>query len=393
MKITPLSISSSTLVNALGLGKNETLKALKNHQTGLAKITYSHSDFAAYLGKVAGVEKVVLEPKLQQFHCRNNQLAKLGLDADDFRQQVDEAIYRYGKHRIGVFIGTSTSGMTATESAYRHYHTHNKMPDDFDILHTHNVASAQNYVQQSLGLTGAAMTISTACSSSAKVFVSAYRHIKSGVCDAAIVGGVDSLCLTTIYGFSSLQLISEQLCRPYDVNRNGINIGEAAGFVLLEKTKTAKHIKLKGYGESSDAYHMSSPQPQGQGAKIAMQNALNSAGLAAKDIDYINLHGTATRANDAAEAQAVLSVFADEVDCSSTKGITGHTLGAAGITEAIICELVLANQWLPGTVNLQDPDPDLAIQAMTNSRHKKCQNVLSNSFGFGGSNCSLVFGL
>jgi len=297
-------------------------------------------------------------------------------------------------------MGTSTSGKAETERAYRERDLDGKLPSDFDIMFTHNMASVQSYVQHSLGIRGVGLTISTACSSSAKVFATAQRHIKAGLCDAAIVGGVDSLCLTTFYGFNSLQLISSDLCRPWDVNRNGINIGEAAGFALLEKKSNlssmqqkTKLVKLKGYGESSDAYHMSTPDKEGLGANKAMLAALSRSGLESSDIDYINLHGTATPSNDSAEAQGLIRTFTDNsITCSSTKGYTGHTLGAAGITEAIICNLVLQHNILPGTINLQNPDPKLPVTVLETSGPGRVNNVMSNSFGFGGSNCSLVFG-
>ena len=214
----------------------------------------------------------------------------------------------------------------------------------------------------------------------------------SGLCDAAVVGGVDSLCLTTLYGFNSLQLVSPDLCCPCAPGRAGISIGEAAGFALLERDADAAYTLL-GYGESSDAYHMSTPHPEGRGAAKAIKNALTSASLSVSDIDYINLHGTATPSNDAAEDRAVTSVFGSDVACSSTKGWTGHTLGAAGITEALICMLVLENQFLPASLNLTAPDPALKIQMLSENSKQNVKNVISNSFGFGGSNCSLIFGL
>ena len=260
------------------------------------------------------------------------------------------------------------------------------------MLHTHNPASVQNYIQYSLGLDGAGLTISTACSSSAKVFATAHRYLETGLCDAAIVGGVDSLCLSTLYGFNSLQLISPDPCRPWDADRKGINIGEAAGFMLLERfSESNDGIKFKGYGESSDAYHMSTPHPEGIGSKSAMTSALMRSGLEVTDIGYVNLHGTATPSNDYAEAQALYNMFSS-VPCSSTKGITGHTLGAAGITEAIICSLVLEHDLVPANVHLRNPDPELPIEVLQTTIDLSVDNVMSNSFGFGGSNCSLVFG-
>jgi len=236
--------------------------------------------------------------------------------------------------------------------------------------------------------------VSTACSSSAKVFGNAARTIAAGVCDAAVVGGTDSLCLMTLYGFRSLGLTSPGPCRPFDVDRDGISVGEGAGFALLEKTDRAEtgSALLLGVGESSDAHHMSSPHPEGLGARIAMQQALESAGLRPGDIDYINLHGTATKTNDASEDKAVAEVFGSGTPCSSTKGATGHLLGAAGITEAIISMLAIERGLMPGSANTRNVDPELKSRYLIENQNARVGRVLSNSFGFGGSNCSLVLG-
>jgi 3-oxoacyl-[acyl-carrier-protein] synthase-1 len=237
--------------------------------------------------------------------------------------------------------------------------------------------------------------VSTACSSSAKVFAAAARMLAAGLIDAALVGGVDSLCLTTLYGFNSLELLSPEPCRPFAAERKGLSIGEAAAFILLERpadSLNAEDVLLLGTGESSDAHHMSSPHPEGLGARMAMAAALQAAGLQASDIDYINLHGTATPSNDAAEGRAVAALFGDRVPCSSTKGATGHTLGAAGGLEAVISALALRHGFLPGGVNTRQVDPGIPIQYLTANRERAPRRVLSNSFGFGGTNCSLVLG-
>lgn len=395
MSISPLILSASSMVNALGCGKQATLDALQQKHSGLRPST--GLAFSTWLGEVAELENIRLEESLQHFNCRNNQLAKLALDSDNFRDAVEKAKQHYDADRIGVFLGSSTSGSAETEKAYLKRDENGDLPENFDFMHTHNFTSLLNYTQQSLGLTGVGHVISTACSSSAKVFAAAHRHIESGFCDAAIVGGVDTLTETSLYGFHSLQLISNEPCRPWDENRKGINIGEAAGFVLLEKPaeapSTSKSIILKGYGESSDAYHMSTPHPEGKGAALAMQKALATANLNPQDIHYINLHGTATPSNDAAEDKAIMSLFGKNVDCSSTKGWTGHTLGAAGITEALICLLVLENQFLPASLNLTTPDPALHSQILLENSEQEVKYVMSNSFGFGGSNCCLLLGL
>jgi 3-oxoacyl-[acyl-carrier-protein] synthase-1 len=210
------------------------------------------------------------------------------------------------------------------------------------------------------------------------------------VCDAAIVGGADTLCLTTLYGFRSLELTSSEPCRPFDARRDGISIGEGAGFALLEKT--GHGLRLLGIGESSDAYHMSTPHPEGAGAKLAMSRALASAGLGAADIDYINLHGTATRTNDAAEDKAVVELFGARTPCSSNKGATGHLLGAAGVTGTLISALAIRHGLLPGSANTRTVDPALKSRYLVENEEAAVKRVLANSFGFGGSNCSLVLG-
>ncbi|CAC9645865.1 3-oxoacyl-[ACP] synthase (EC 2.3.1.41) FabV like [uncultured Gammaproteobacteria bacterium] len=389
--IDSLQVTASTLVNALGNGKRFTLDAMFDGSSGLRNSSYPEMNFNTFLGLVDKVEDVELEDHLAKFSCRNNKLAKLALDVDNFRDEVDRAVNKYGKNRIGVFIGTSTSGIAETENAYIGRDKNTGKLLNIDMLYTNNTGSVQRYVCRSLGLTGVGMVISTACSSSAKVFASAHRYITAGLCDAVIVGGVDSLCLTTLYGFNSLQLISQDICRPWDKNRQGINIGEAAGFMLLEKSNNNNCIHLTGYGESSDAHHISSPHPEGVGGKIAIEKALVSSGIKPSDVDYINLHGTATLSNDYSESKGLSSVFNPEIMCSSTKGMTGHTLGAAGINEAIICTLALENSIIPANINLRTIDDNLPIRVPTKCIKQSLNHVMSNSFGFGGSNCSLIF--
>jgi len=348
------------------------------------------------IGEVEGVDQVRLPPALAAWDCRNNRLAELGLAQDGFADAVRAVAARVGAARVGVFLGTSTSGILQTELAYRRRDAASgALPADFDYAHTHNTYSVTGYARARLALAGPAWTVSTACSSSAKVFAAARRMIEAGLIDAALVGGVDSLCLTTLCGFNSLELLSSEPCRPFDADRNGIAIGEASAFILLERPTAsldADAVLFLGAGESSDAHHMSSPHPDGLGARMAMAAALDSAGIAADDIDYINLHGTATPSNDAAEGKAVAALFADQVPCSSTKGATGHTLGAAGGLEAIVCALALQDGFMPGGVNTRRIDPAIPLQYLTANRDTPPHRILSNSFGFGGTNCSLVLG-
>ena len=395
--MTPLLLSSYTATTSLGQGLAATLSSLREGRSSLQPCNFETVQLDTWIGEVATVDSQKLPKSLAHYDCRNNRLAQFGLETDGFADSVRSAITRYGSDRVGIFLGTSTAGILQTELAYRQRDpVSGALPDDFNYRTTHNSFSLAEFTRDYFGLTGPAMAISTACSSSAKVFAAATRQLACGTIDAAIVGGVDSLCLTTLYGFASLQLTSSQPCRPYDANRNGISVGEAAAFALLERapaTPAAGAILLLGTGESSDAYHMSSPHPEGLGAKLAMQAALRSAGLTPADIDYLNLHGTATPANDAAEGKAVAALFGDTVPCSSTKGATGHTLGAAGAVEAIICALALSHDLLPGSPNTEQLDPDIPLQYLLRARSGKLRHALSNSFGFGGSNCSLVLGV
>jgi 3-oxoacyl-[acyl-carrier-protein] synthase I len=372
------------------------LDALRQRKSGLAPCHFDTVDLATFVGEVPGVDDVRLPEELVEFDCRNNRLAQLGLVQDGFAQAVAAAAEKYGARRVGIFLGTSTSGILQTELAYRRRDPEGgSLPPDFHYATTHNSFSVADFARHLLGLQGPAVVVSSACSSSAKVFASAQRMIAAGLIDAAVVGGVDSLCLTTLYGFNSLGLMSAQACRPFDAARDGISIGEAAAFALLERVPEQLPdgaVLLLGVGESSDAHHMSSPHPDGLGARMAMEQALAAAQIGAGDIDYINLHGTATPSNDVAETKAVAAVFGSGVPCSSTKGATGHTLGAAGALEAVICALALKNGLLPGGLNTQQVDPALPLDYLTDNRDLAARRVLSNSFGFGGTNCALVFG-
>jgi len=395
--VTPLLLSAYTATTCLGHGLDATLAGLREGRSGLAPCAFETVQLDTWIGEVAGVDDQELPAQLATYDCRNNRLARLGLEADGFAGRVREAVTRYGKSRVGVFLGTSTAGILQTELAYRRRDPKTgALPDDFIYRTTHNSFSLAEFTRDYFGLEGPAMAISTACSSSAKVFAAAARQLACGTIDAAVVGGVDSLCLTTLYGFASLQLTSQDPCRPYDAARNGISVGEGAAFALLERAPanpSAGSVLLLGSGESSDAYHMSSPHPEGLGARMAMEAALRSAGLLAGDIDYLNLHGTATPANDAAEGKAVAALFGDRVPCSSTKGATGHTLGAAGAVEAIVCALALRHDLLPGSPNTETLDPAIPVQYVLQPRPGKLRHALSNSFGFGGSNCSLILGV
>ena len=393
--MTPLLLKSFTATSCIGQGVTATLEALRQQRSGLAICDFETVDIDTHIGEVAGVDDTRLPHELRQFDCRNNRLAELGLLQDGFYDSVQRSAEHWGRQRIGVFLGTSTAGILQTELAYRERDPlSGALPASFEYGSTHNIFSVADYIRQRCGLQGPAVAVSCACASSAKVFGSARRMIEAGLIDAALVGGVDSLCLTTLYGFHSLQLTSAAPCRPFDVARDGISIGEAAAFALLERVPEENHdaVLLLGIGESSDAYHMSAPHPEGLGARRAMQAALRAAALDPGDIDYINLHGTATPSNDRSESRAVTSVFGPTTPCSSTKGATGHTLGAAGALEAVISAIALRHGLMPGGVHTNDIDPTLTAHYIRVNRPAPLRRVLSNSFGFGGTNCSLIFG-
>ncbi|HYE37030.1 beta-ketoacyl-[acyl-carrier-protein] synthase family protein [Methylocaldum sp.] len=390
----PLILSAFTLTSSLGRGLTATLAALREQRSGLRYCDFPGAELDTYIGRVEGIENEPIIDDLSDFDCRNNRLARLGLEQDGFIQAVESARRRYGPDRVAVILGTSTSGILETESAYRRRDPETgALPSDFRYRHTQNTFSVGDFTRRYLKLHGPASVVSTACSSSSKVFASAARLIQTGLCDAAVVGGVDSLCFTTLYGFTALELVSSTPCRPADADRNGISIGEAAGFALLEKPdRGTGDITLLGYGESTDAYHMSSPHPDGLGAAEAMNKAMQRAGLEPGAIDYVNLHGTATKANDAAEDKAVSGIFGATTPCSSIKGWTGHTLGAAGIVNVIVSCLSIRESFVPCSLNTGRVDPDIASWIAIEELRRPVRTVLSNAFGFGGNNASLVLG-
>ena len=386
-----LGIAGYSTVHAAGVDNADSWRAMVAGRSGLKVNALPWCDLPCWVGEVAGVDDVTLPDELMAWDCRAHRLAWMALQRNRFRQAVEATLARYGAQRVGLVLGSSTSGIRSTELAYARQRETGRWPDDFAYRRSHSLDAMCRFSAQVLGLQGPMVAVSTACSSSTKVFLTAQRWVACGLIDAAVVGGVDSLCLTTLHGFGSLQLLSGDRCRPFDAARNGISIGEAAGFVLLDKQAAA--IGFVGGGESSDAWHMSTPHPDGLGAQDAMRAALQAARLAPADIGYVNAHGTATLANDRAEAAAVNAVFgAGAVPVSSTKGVTGHTLGAAGITEAIVAVQSLEQRTLPPSANLREPDPGLGLDLVMQARSASPRYAMSNNFGFGGSNCSLIFG-
>jgi len=389
-------LAAFTATSGIGVGNERTLDALRSRRRGLRPCDFADVDLPTWIGMVDGVDAQPVPQELRRYDCRNNRLAELALRQDGMLESIRDAAGRYGAHRVGVFLGTSTAGILETELAYRRRDpTDGSLPADLDYRGTHNAFSVVDFVRRRCGLEGPAAAVSAACASSAKAFAVGRRMIAAGLIDAALAGGVDSLCLTTLYGFHSLQLLAPGPCRPFDVVRDGLSIGEAAAFALIERTPAdlaRDAVLLLGTGESNDAHHMSAPHPEGLGARLAIEKALADAQLDAGQIDYVNLHGTGTPSNDLAESRALLSALGSAVLCSSTKGATGHTLGAAGALEAVVVGLCLRAGVLPGGVGTTRVDTALGVNYLTDSRTAPARRMLSNSFGFGGANCCLALG-
>lgn len=393
--IWPLAITARSAVTALGAGTESLRQALHARRSGLAPCTFPGVPAGIWVGMVGGLDTVAPPAGLAAFDCRNNRLAELALRADGFEAAVAAACARHGAERVAVVVGTSTAGIEETEQAHaRRLPGEAALPADFDYSRTHDLQALAVYLRMRLGLAGPALVVSTACTSGARAIMQAAALIAAGLADAAVTGGVDSLCRLTLNGFAALELLSPGPTRPCAGDRDGISIGEAAGLLLLERPDMAPAGAplLLGAGASSDAHHMSSPHPEGLGAVAAMRAALAAAGLDASGIGYVNLHGTGTRANDAMEDRAVHHVFGDAVPCSSTKGYIGHTLGASGAVEAILSTIALEDGLVPGCLGIEAADPDFRSRVATVNAPAPLRRVMSNSFGFGGSNCSLVLG-
>ncbi len=390
-RIEPLAITAYSATSALGHGFAAHRAAVRDARGGLAINNFSTAPLECRIGRVAGIEEVALPANVAHWDCRNNRLAWLGLQQDGLRDAVATSVVHHGASRVALVLGTSTASIGATEEAYRRL-DHGHFPADLQRPEIHTPHSLAAFVADATGITGPALTISTACSSSAKVFASAERLIRLGLVDAALVGGVDTLCDSVLFGFHSLELVSPRGCRPFDARRDGISIGEAAAFALLERVGAAPDApRLLGHGESSDAHHMSTPHPEGRGALSALDDALARAGMGADAVDYINLHGTATPKNDEVEAK-LLPRFPARTRASSTKGFTGHTLGAAGALEAVITLLAIEDGIVPPNLGCSEPMPEAAKWLALQPREQRIDVAVSNSFGFGGNNACLVFG-
>ena len=393
-RIAPLAITAYTATCAAGRGRGAIARALETRRGGLTDNTFSTQPLPCKIGRVDELDSFDLPDGFASFDSRNHRLAWLGLHQDGFLERAQALRERYGAARVALVLGTSTSSIGETERAYRELDADGRFSAAQRRSLVHQPHALGLFVAHALGLAGPNLTIATACSSSAKVFASAERLLRLGLTDAAIVGGVDTLCDSVLFGFNSLELVSNEECRPFDVHRRGLSLGEAAGFAILERLPQSGKVDsplFVGYGESSDAHHMSAPHPQGAGAERALDDALARAGLRADQVDYINLHGTASLQNDCVEAALIARRFPASTRASSTKGWSGHTLGAAGILEAAITLTALEHGLAPGTLNTHELDPVCGPQIRIDNSETDLRIALSNSFGFGGNNCCLAF--
>ncbi|KWH07782.1 3-oxoacyl-ACP synthase [Burkholderia territorii] len=391
-QLAPVYLSAPGMINALGATTDEIVDALR---AGISPGMQPRTDVPAggWVGRVRSTLDVAPPESLAHFDCRNNRLLLAALA--QIGSFVDAAIARYGPRRVGVVIGTSTSGIQAAEQAFAQRAATGAMPAAFDYRQM-EIGTAAPFVRAVLGVGGPAYTLSTACTSSAKAFAAARRLLQLRLCDAVVVGGADSLCELTLQGFASLESVSPARTNPMSRNRSGINIGEGAALFVMCRDEAA--VRLAGVGESSDAHHISAPDPAGYGAEDALRGALADAGVDSSAIGYVNLHATATRLNDEMEAKVTARVFPHGVPASGTKPLTGHMLGAAGATELGFGWLTLARGIpLPTHVWDGEHDPSLPRLDLVHGERRLAGDasgryVMSNSFAFGGSNASLILG-
>jgi 3-oxoacyl-[acyl-carrier-protein] synthase-1 len=393
-RIEPVAVRARSVACSAGVGVAALRAALQAGTPALQPNGFTATPLPAWIGRVAGLESEPLPAVLGSWDCRATRLAWLGLQADGFIDTARAALARHGAARVGLVLGTSTSTIGVSEAAYRALEADGGFPPALRSEALNNLHAVTAFVQAALGLQGLAATVSTACSSSAKAFAQAERWLRLGLVDAVVVGGVDALCESTLFGFAALQLLSPEPCVPFGAARRGISIGEAAVFALLERG--AGPLVLLGHGESNDAHHMSSPHPQGLGAERALDAALARAGLAAEAIELVHLHGTATPLNDAVEAALVARRLRPDVHACASKGLTGHTMGAAGALGALVALQALEDGLCAGSAPGAAADPALgpsfAAQWQAQARERPVQVAATHAFGFGGNNAVLIFG-
>lgn len=385
-------IGAWTVTTAAGVGREAFIGALRTNRCLLAPEPHGSSLPPSFTGRVDGLDKVTLPHGLESLDARVNRLAWLAVQQDGWLQALIAARERHGPARVALVLGTSSSSIGESEAAYRRHSATGSMAASDARPEVHTLHAPALFVQRALGLQGLALTVSTACSSSAMAFQVARRWLAADLADAVVVAGVDAMCDSVCAGFSALQLLSALPCRPFDARRDGISLGEAAGFALLQRDDgSGQGPRLLGVGASSDAHHMSAPHPEGLGARTAMRAALTDAAVDPSIVDFIHLHGTGTPLNDATEAAAIADVWAQPPHAASTKGALGHTLGAAGMLGAAACWVALERGWRAGTAGLDVPDAGLPIAAAREPVQISTGFALSNAFGFGGTNVSLLF--
>ncbi|MCA9533213.1 MAG: beta-ketoacyl-ACP synthase [Myxococcales bacterium] len=387
MRVTPYPITAYGLACGLGRDTAAVLERLRAGERGLSPVPLD-VPFATVTGTLPG-ELPELDSRIAQHDSRLARITQLGFAS--IADEVARAVSQWGPARVACVLGTSTGGIWATEVAHAAHHREGTLPKTFDYAAQHPFHITTDICQKLGGFEGPRYIVSTACSSSGKVFASARRLLDAGLADAVLVGGADALCHTTVRGFFSLGVMAEGPCMPFSADRPGMNIGEGAAFALVERSGVPR-ATLLGVGESSDAYHPSSPHPEGRGALAAMQDALAQGGVAASEVDYVNAHGTGTKHNDSAESCAVEALLGREVPVVSTKGYTGHTLGACGAVEAIFGIVAIEEGFLPASVGSTPRDPEIPIRVLAERLDMTPRYVLSNSFAFGGNNCSVLLG-
>lgn len=380
-----LVITAMGSTSALGDTCDEAFRALLR-----GEVPVTAPPFELPFATVTGAVRGPLEPVPAALRPFDSRLARLALRTlPQVSQAVARARARYGKERVGVLLGTSTGGLDATEPAYRRYRTEQRHDPSFSLRRAHAFDAVAVMVRDLLELDGPTYAVSTACTSSAKALASAQRLMRAELCDAVLVLGIDALCETTLRGFHGLGVLSTRAARPFSAERDGIHIGEAAALLLLERDGDGP-ARLAAVGESSDAYSMSAPDPEGRGAADAMQRALQAAQLDPSEVDYVNAHGTGTPHNDVAESQAIARVLSRTVPVSSTKGMTGHTLGACGALETLFCAWAVQYGELPASVGAAPLDARVEVDVLQKPAKRAVRVALSNALAFGGSNACVV---
>jgi 3-oxoacyl-[acyl-carrier-protein] synthase-1 len=380
-------ITAYAACSALGMTSATVLAELYAGRTGLRP-----SQLAAPISTALGALPDALPRMPHALSAYDSRLARMAvLLADELSGALARARQRYAADRLAIVVASSTAGLASTEQAFAHRMQHGALPDAYSIDRTHAFHALVDVLRSLWGARGPGYVVSTACSSGNKVFGCAERLLASGLADAVLVGGIDTLCQVTVRGFHSLGILSAEPCRPFGLDRDGTSIGEGGALLLIERSGSGSS-QLLGVGETSDAHHVTQPHPEGEGAQAAMRAALERAGLAPQDIDHVNAHGTGTALNDQAEARALDALFGTRVPVSATKGFTGHALGAAASLEAVFAIAAIERQLLPGSRGADTLDPSLRIALQASAQPLRCRHVLSNAFAFGGSNAAVVFG-